>query len=171
MLQLIGILAVFASVLVLAYQARELVRQSRVANQVAATQAHQELFRQFELVQGAFLQYPELRAFFFSETAPTPNTTEASSRLETIAEKYADVLSLSLDTAAGLVTYGQWRAGNWVEYVTSMIEGSEPLRSFIRANPGDRPSLEPFLADYDAAHNRGADPSTQPPATPDVDQH
>jgi hypothetical protein len=178
MLQLIGTLAVFASVLVLAYQARELTRQSRAANQVAATRAHQGLFRQFEWVSGAFLQHPELRAYFFSEMAPPPNTTDLSSRLETIAERYADVLYVGLDTASGLVTYGEWRpskgrqdfASQWVEYVTAMIERSEPLRSVIRANPGVWPSLELLLADHDAAHKRGADTSVAPPGTPDVDQ-
>jgi hypothetical protein len=89
------------------------------------------------------------------------------------------VLHVGLDTAAGLVTYGQWSvgadrpdfAGHWVGYATSMIERSEPLRSIIRANPGLWLSLEPLLADYDAAHKRGGDTSVVPPATPDVDQH
>ena len=42
-MQLVATIAVVVSVLVLAYQARELSGNTRVANEVAGTQAHSDL--------------------------------------------------------------------------------------------------------------------------------
>ena len=42
-MELVATLAVVVSVLVLAYQGRELARHTRVANEVAGTEAHREI--------------------------------------------------------------------------------------------------------------------------------
>ena len=70
-MQLVATLAVVASVLVLAFQTRELTRQSRVANKVAAAKADREIFSMFERVFDGFLQYPEFRPYFYDQTTDT----------------------------------------------------------------------------------------------------
>ena len=54
-MQLAATIAVVLSVLLLAFQARALAAQSRVANEVAGTQAHREIVFHFNAVISAVL--------------------------------------------------------------------------------------------------------------------
>ena len=173
-MQLVATLAVVLSVLALAYQARELARHSRIANEVAAVQADCDLLRMDARVQETFIQYPELRARFYDQaTAPIDDT---ESRLLTIATQQADVLLLALDATYHLGPYG-WRREEIEVWANDALATSTPLRAIIRDNPDLWPSLESLVANYDASHDQRAhDPTAQPapvvdaPSTPDPDQ-
>jgi hypothetical protein len=153
-MQLAATIAVMLSVLVLALQARALASQSRVANEEAGTQAHREIiFHYNSVIAPTFLQYPELYAFFFGETTATPTVAD-DIRLKVIADQYASWFEAGLTTKEQLRAYAH-DIGDFGSYLTQQLPVSPPLRSIIRDNPGVWPSLEPFLADYDAA-NAGA---------------
>ena len=160
-MQLAATIAVVVSVLVLAFQARELTRQSRIANQVAGGQADRDLVRLLAETSGVFLQYPELRAYFFDQKPAPSSVTDA--RLLTVADQHADALQTLLDAATRLGPYG-WRRDEVMTFVTSTLAASTPLRSIIRDNPGVWPPLEPLVANYDASHDGRADR----PAVPSV---
>ena len=54
-MEYIATIAVVASVLVFAYQARELAHQSRVGNEVARTQAHREMMLHQKALMDVFI--------------------------------------------------------------------------------------------------------------------
>jgi hypothetical protein len=149
-MQLAGTIAVVVSVLVLAFQARELARQSRIANQVAAAQAERDLIQLVARTSDVFISHPELRGRFFDE-APAPRT-EADARLLTIADQHADMIQTLLETTATLRVYGGRRQDENITFANSLLAASTHLRTIIRDNPGFWPPLEPLLADFEAKH-------------------
>ena len=161
-MQLVATLAVVVSVLVLAYQGRELAGNTRVANEVAGTQAHRELLLHYKAVTDAFIRYPELDAYFFDKTTETPSAHD-SVRLSFVADQYADWLHAGFVTSQRLASYAHW-GEEWTSYIPQALTSSSWLRATIRDNPGVYPSVEPFVADYDASHEYGPDRPTLAPA-------
>ena len=141
-----------ASVLVFAFQARELARQSRLANQVSGTRAHAEMVFHWKILFDVFVQYPELHAFYFDHTSDTPSSSE-SVRLKIIAEQHADWLDVALLTSKQLSWFDfSGMTGEWDAYVASTVASSSLLRSTVRQGvAGDWPHLERFVARYDAS--------------------
>ena len=103
-MQLAATIALVVSVLVFAFQARELARQSRLANEVAGTRSHGEIVRHGKQVMDVFIQYPELHAYYFDRTRDTPGAAD-SVRLAVIAEQHADWLEALLVTTNQLAPY------------------------------------------------------------------
>jgi hypothetical protein len=152
-MEVIGTAAVVLSVLVLAYQARELARNTRVANEVAGTHAHQELLIQYKSLMDVFIRYPELHGYFFDKTSATPSPGD-SVRLDVLADTYADWLALTLMTSERLASYADWTA-EWTSFAPQAVASSARLRAVVRDNPGVYPQLDPFVASYDASGDRG----------------
>ena len=147
-MQFVATIAVVASVLVFAYQARELARQSRVGNEVAGTQAHREIVFHWKGLMDVFIQYPELHAYYYDQ-APNPASATDSVRLGVIAEQHADWLEVAFVTKGQLKSYDYVdQLGEWDDYITRIVGSSSILRSTIRES-GDWPSLVPFVARYD----------------------
>jgi hypothetical protein len=90
-MQLAATIAVVVSVLVFAFQAREVARQSRLANEVAGTRAHREILLHGKKLMDVFIQYPELHAYCFDQTPNAPSAIE-SVQLRITAEQHADWL-------------------------------------------------------------------------------
>jgi len=152
-MEYVATIAVVASVLVFAYQARELARQSRMGNEVAGTQAHREIMLHYKQFTDVFIKYPELHAYYYDQTPNTPSATDRV-RLAVIAEQHGDWLDAAFVTTRQLKSY-DWVAlyGGWDDYITSTLESSSILRSFIRdSDTGGWPSLDPFLSRYDESH-------------------
>jgi hypothetical protein len=144
-------LAVVVSVLVLAYQGRELARATRVANQVAGTQAHRELLLHWKSLSDVFIQYPELYAYYYDRTTDTPSASD-NVRLDVIADQEADWLHAGLMTSQRLASYAHFIGDEWAVFIPRQLASSKRLRAIIRDNPGVYPSVEPYVADYDANH-------------------
>lgn len=176
-MQLVADLAVVVSVLVLAYQGRELAGHTRVANEVAGTQAHRELIHHWKSWSDVFIQYPELHAYYYDQATDTPSASDTV-RLDLIADQEADFLDATFITSQRLASYARW-GDEWTVFIPQELASSTRLRAIIRDNPGIYPSVEPFVADYDASHEHGHDHPTAPPApaadrpappTPDLGQ-
>lgn len=147
-MQYIATIAVVASVLVFAYQARELARQSRVGNEVAGTLAHRETLLHWKEVSDVFIQYPELHAYYYDRTPDPPSATD-SVRLKVIADQHADFLDAVLITTRQLASYEYTgMTYEWDDYITRVVGSSSILRSTIR-DAGDWPTLDPFVSRYD----------------------
>jgi hypothetical protein len=161
-MHLVETLAVVVSVLVLAYQGRELAGHTRVANEVAGTQAHRELIHHWKSWSDVFIQYPELHAYYYDQATDTPSASDTV-RLDVIADQEADFLDATFITSQRLASYAHW-ADEWTDYIPRELASSTRLRAIIRDNPGFYPSVEPLVADYDASHEHGSDRPTMPPA-------
>jgi hypothetical protein len=159
-MQLIATLAVVVSVLILAYQSRELAVGTRVADELAGTQAHRELLLHWKSWCDVFIKYPELHSYYFDQTQDTPGASD-SVRLNVIADQEADFLGAAFMTSQRLESYAPW-AEEWRDYIPIALASSTCLRAIIRDNPGVYPSVEPFLADYDASHDHDAHDPTMP---------
>jgi hypothetical protein len=147
-MQFVATIAVVASVLVFAYQARELARQSRVGNEVAGTQAYRDILRDSKQFTDVFIQYPELDAYYYDQTPNTPTATD-SVRLAVIAEQHADWLEAALVTTRQLKSYEYTGVTyEWDDYIRRAVGSSSLLRSTIRDTP-DWPTLDPFVSRYD----------------------
>jgi hypothetical protein len=156
-MEFVATIAVVASVLVFALQARELARQSRVGNEVAGTAAHREIMLHWKALTDVFIRYPELHAFYYDKTPNTPSAAD-DVRLKVIADQHADFLDVTLITTKQLASYKQTgMADTWEEYVASSVRSSSVLRSTIR-DVGDWPTLDPFILRYDASRAAPAEP-------------
>jgi len=150
-MQFVATIAVIASVLVFAYQARELARQSRVGNEVAGTQAHREMMLHYKRFTDVFIQYPELHAYYYDQTPNTPSAND-SVRLAVIADQHADYLDSCLVTTTQLKSYKPTgMIQGWDDYIASSVGSSSLLRSIIR-DTRDWPTLDPFVSHYDESH-------------------
>ncbi len=149
-MELAATIAVVVSVLVFAFQARELARQSRLANEVAGTRAHGEIVLHWKNIMDVFIRYPELRAFYFDQASEAPSASD-SVRLGVIAEQHADWLEVLLATTSQLEAYEySWMTAAWADYVPRTVASSSLLRSTIR-DQGEWPSLEPYVDRYEAS--------------------
>jgi hypothetical protein len=159
MLQLIGTLAVVVSVLVLAYQARELAAHTKVANDVAGVETHRELMRHWKSILDVFIEYPELHPQYYGK-ATAPASASDGVRLTMIAEQQADWLEAGLLTSRGLGSYESDFGGEWEDYAASCVASSPVLRAHVRANPVMNPPVTALLARYDASHESEIPPAT-----------
>jgi hypothetical protein len=150
-MQLVASLAVVLSVLVLAYQGRELARATRVANQVAGTQAHRELLLHWKSLSDVFIKHPELYAYYYDRATDAPSASDTV-RLDVIADQEADWLHAGLMTSQRLASYAHFIGDEWAVFAAQELASSKRLRAIIRDNPGVYPSVEPYVADYDANH-------------------
>jgi hypothetical protein len=159
----VGTIAVVASVLVLAYQARELAKHTHIANEVAGVETNRELITMYQRIHQVFIDYPELRPQFFDEATKAPSEQDTI-RLRELAEMTADAHQVGLETADRLASYEQYRAP-WREYVSVSVAHSSTLRSVLRTLPSAWPSVIE-LAD---AHDRAVPPAppTRPNPNPD----
>lgn len=129
-MQFAATIAVVLSVLVLAFQARQLAAQSRVANEVAGTEAHREiLFHWDSVIAPVFIQYPELSAYYYDETTTAPSAMERI-RLNVIATQDADFLEIGLTTSRQLGSYAH-DIGDWPDYIS---QGWPARRHFGRSS-------------------------------------
>ena len=127
-MEFVATIAVVASVLVFAYQARELARQSRVGNEVAGTQAHREIMLHYKQFTDVFIKYPELNAYYYDQTPNTPSAND-SVRLAVIADQHADWLDSSLITSRQLASYeSTGMFGVWDTYAADTVGSSSILR-------------------------------------------
>lgn len=149
-MQLAATIAVIVSVLVFAYQARELAHQSRLANEVAGTRSHGEIVLHWKQLMDVFIEYPELHAHYFDRTSNTPSAHDTV-RLGLIADQHADWLEVLHATTNQLAPYEySWMTAAWADYIPRTLATSSLLRSTIR-DKGEWPSLEPFVARYEAS--------------------
>jgi hypothetical protein len=159
MLQLIGTLPVVFSVLVLAYQGRELAAQTKVANQVAGVETHRELMRHWKSILDVFIEHPELHPQYFGK-ATAPATASDRVRLAMIAEQHADWLEAGLLTSRALGSYESEFLGEMEEYAAFCVASSPVLRAHVRAHPDMNPPVAELLARYDASHKPDLPPRT-----------
>jgi len=152
-MQLAGTIAVFLSVLVLAYQTRKVAHQTRVANQVAGTEAHREVIFHWKRILDVFVEYPQLYPHFFGQDGTALSAAD-SIRLKVVAEQCADWLETGMLTSHQLASYEAYTPiiGSWDDYVAWMIAGSPPLRSVIRDMPSSWPKLTDLVTGLDSSH-------------------
>jgi hypothetical protein len=154
MLQFIGTLAVVVSVLILAYQTRDLARQTRLANQVAGTVAQRDLVFNWRRWAHVFIDHPELHGMYFGEPDTEPSDADRV-RLAVIAEAHADWLEAGLTTEQALASYSSYTVV-WNTYVPWVMASTPGVRQVMRDQPDTWPLLNEHLARYDSREQEAA---------------
>jgi hypothetical protein len=155
-MQFAATIAVVASVLVLAIQTRAVARQTRVANEVAGVEAFRATQFHWKHLFDVFIHHPELHAYYFDETTAAPSATD-SVRLRILAEQHCDWLEVAYVTNKKLSAAVEKNTiGEWADYIASVVASSSVLRSMIRDNHGNWPSLDPVLSRNDASQATSA---------------
>jgi len=157
--------ALVGSLLFLARQTRESVRQSFVANELAGIRAKAQNFEALDRVIAYFLEYPELRQYLY-ENVELPEDPTDLVRVLTVAELMADALQAGywqyqqhgisvLRTVEGMADI----RSDLDEYAEFILAMSPAVRSLVRAQPRVWPHLakkldtiEPALAGAEAEH-------------------
>ena len=136
---LLSAAALVGSLLFLARQTSESVHQSLVANELAGARAMAQGYEIADRVIAHFVDYPELRKYFY-EGVEVPEDSTTRARVLAVAELMADALLSNYwlfqgKDVAALRSVDPAIASNmddWTEFILTM---SPAVRSLVRAHP------------------------------------
>ena len=143
--------AVAGSVLFLARQTSQSVEQFLVANELAGARALAQGYELWDHVITRFIDYPELRQYFYEGVEP-PEDPTARARVLAMTELIGDALQSadwlyqgkdvallgSVDPASDILV--DW--DDWTQFILTM---SPVMRSFVREHPLQYPFLTRML--------------------------
>jgi hypothetical protein len=132
-LQVLSVVAVVSSVLVLAWQSREVAHATRVAANTSVSGVMTDAAANMRSVFEALLTYPDLRKFV-TEGAPLPAAPLDRSRAQTMCEMFCDAMEGSLETAAQ-VPGGEKVLGGWPDWATWVLASSPGCSEHVRLHP------------------------------------
>jgi hypothetical protein len=154
---LVSAAALVLSLLFLARQTRESARQSHLANQIAGSQAKSEIYETVDRILYGFLDYPELRKYFYEGAdlpEPSPgDDSDVRGRVLTFAELFADVIERGLDTYRSIDPAADFQSP-MEEYAKDLISTAPALRYWVREHPGWWPKVELWI-DRDGGRQTG----------------
>ena len=139
--------AVAGSVLFLARQTRQSVEQFLVANELAGARALAQGYELWDHVITRFIDYPELRQYFYEGVEP-PEDSTARARVLAMTELIGDALQSAhwlykgKDVALlGSVDPELDILVDWDDWTEKILTTSPVMRSFVRENPLMYPHL------------------------------
>jgi hypothetical protein len=149
--------AVAGSVLFLARQTSQSVEQFLVANELAGARALAQGYELWDHVITRFIDYPELRQYFYEGVEP-PEDPTASARVLAMTELIGDALQSadwlykgkdvallgSVDPETDILV--DW--DDWTKFILTM---SPVLRSFVRERPLQYPFITRMLDTIESA--------------------
>jgi len=143
---LVSAIALVLSLLFLARQTRESARQSHLANQIAGSQAKSDIYRTVDRILFRFLEYPELRKYFYEgEALPDlpldPKAAEQRERILTFAELFADVIERGLDTYKSVDPASDFKSP-MEDYARDILGTAPAIGYLIEKHPGWWPNVE-----------------------------
>lgn len=133
---IIGLASVTLSLLLTAWQTRQLTRQTRINNMIGSASVYVGTAQLVASAHASLLQDPSLRLYFY-EGKECDSDDPDRLRLLTIAELMADACEYGLMMANHLPLDEQWR-----EYPNNLLATSPILRQVVL----DSPLLWPRLA-------------------------
>jgi hypothetical protein len=147
--------AVAGSVLFLARQTSESVDQFLVANELAGGRALAQGYELWDRVITRFVDYPELRQYFY-EGVEVPEDSTTRARALAMTELIGDALQsahwlyegkdVALLSSAGSTDPTDW--DDWTKFILTM---SPAMRSFVREHPLQYPFLTRMLNTIESA--------------------
>ena len=147
--------AVAGSVFYLARQTRQSVEQFLVANELAGGRALAQGYELWDRVIERFIDYPELRQYFY-EGVEVPEDSTTRARLLAMTELIGDALQSThwLYQGKDVALLGSVDPGfgaDWDNWIKKILTMSPALRSFVREHPLQYPSLTRMLDTIESA--------------------
>ena len=115
------------TVLLLRKQTSELTVQTRVASHAARASIYQSIAEQMISIDHIFLEYPDLKPYFYNGLIVLPEHTDHS-RIMTIAEMVIDFMDNALVQSQSMPEY-PWE-NTWFRYFRSLLGSSPVLRMY-----------------------------------------
>jgi hypothetical protein len=145
----VSAIALVFSLVFLARQTRESAYQSRLANQIAGSQAKSEIYGAVDRIQYHFLAYPTLRKYFYdgAELPVDPGDADQRAlreRVLTFAELFVDALERGLDTYRTVDPAADFQSP-MDRYTQDIWSTSPAVRYLVRAHPGWWPNVESWI--------------------------
>ena len=149
--------AVAGSVLFLARQTSQSVEQFFVANELAGARALAQGYELWDHVITRFIDYPELRQYFYEGVEP-PEDSTARARVLAMTELIGDALQSTdwlyqgKDVALlGSVDPALDIRSDWDDWTKFILTMSPVMRSFVREHPLQYPFLTRMLDTIESA--------------------
>ena len=138
---LLSAAALVGSLLILARQTSHSVHQSVVANELTGARAMAQSYEVADRVIAYFVDYPELREYFYEGVELSEDSTTGA-RVLAVAELMADALQSGywlfqgkdVDTLRSVDPTLDIRP-NWDDYTEFILTMSPAVRSLVRAHP------------------------------------
>jgi hypothetical protein len=138
-LQVLSVIAVVGSVLVLAWQSREVARATRLATRTAVAGVMTDAAANVRAVFEELIEHPELRAYV-TDGVPLPRAPLEHSRAQSMCEMVCDALEASLSAAEQIPgSYDALRG--WPEWGAWVLANSPGCADHVRQNPVWYPRL------------------------------
>jgi hypothetical protein len=129
---LIGVIGVVGSLLFTGWQTRMLAGQNKLKSSSALVGADQGPVSLLQTVLVQFVEYPELRPYFY-DSKPPPVDEPERSRVKAMADLFADALYVGLHT--GLLLPGEGVHQAWCNYASDLLNTSPALRELWTQHP------------------------------------
>ena len=138
-LEIVSSLALVASVLVLAWQSRQLAQATRLATRTAVAGAMSDAATNLRAVFDALLTYPELRPYI-CDGVPLPAAGIEHSRAQTMCEMMCDAVEASLEVGETIPGAGFALSG-WPDWARWVLASSPGSAAHVATNPTWYPRL------------------------------
>lgn len=138
-LQVLSVIAVVGSVLVLAWQSREVARATRLATRTAVAGVMTDAAANVRAVFEELIEHPELRAYI-TDGVPLPPAALERSRAQTMCEMVCDAIEASL-SAAEQIPGSRDALRGWPEWGAWVLASSPGCADHVRQNPVWYPRL------------------------------
>jgi hypothetical protein len=139
LVQLISSTALVVTVLVLAWQTRQVASATRLASKTAVANAMSDAANNVRAVFEALLEHPELRQYI-CDGAPMPTEGILRSRAQTLCEMMCDAAEASLEVASQVPGADQALRG-WPDWARWLLDSSPGSRHHVLAHPAWYPRL------------------------------
>ncbi|OXS33941.1 hypothetical protein [Streptomyces sp. XY006] len=136
--EVIAAVGVVSSLLIAAWQTRELTRQTKLNNGLAGATATYNGLERLHYVDGFIAEHPSLYEYFYGG-APIPQDPEQRARVMALVNILADSIDYGLMTTA--VTPAVLGYEGWREFAVVMRRDCPALVHAVKENPGFYPAL------------------------------
>jgi hypothetical protein len=126
-------IGVVASLGFVAFQTRQLVRQTKIRNGLASLGARYNSLERLHAVQRILIDDPGLRPYFYANKASPDVSTEEGARVLLVAEMIADAGDygvMALEIMPTVDGYEGWR-----DYATFILANSPAVREVVSTHP------------------------------------
>lgn len=143
---MVSLLVLAMSVALLAWQTREVARQTRIANQVAEASVQTDVAELLQTALTLLVDRPHLRPYFYDCQTLDP-ADENRNVVLLIAEQIADAVETSLENARTVTSFGDTNLEDWRRYTTRLFADSPALREIVTdRGSGEWPRLNALLS-------------------------
>ncbi|MFC4071864.1 hypothetical protein [Actinoplanes subglobosus] len=133
--QIVGACGVIASLSILSWQSRQLVKQMKVGNSVATLAAMNTGLDRLHSFIGRLADDPSLRQYFYGGVKVDELDPMTRNKVESLAEMLADILDYQLTSAKYLPSVKD--QDDWSDFSVYLLERSPVLRDLIEGSPDE----------------------------------